>query len=124
FRRVYDIDIDSADLPICLRFGSWIGGDRDGNPFVSPACTSEALSLAHLTVLEEYITSIRILARRLSVSSHQVPASTELKSRLDDYERTIAEPAAELSRTSETEWYRRFLLIIAARLHYNRDEPA
>jgi phosphoenolpyruvate carboxylase len=124
FRRVYGIDIDSADLPICLRFGSWIGGDRDGNPFVSPACTSEALSLAHLTVLEEYASSIRLLARRLSVSSHQVPASAELKSRLDEYESSIAEPSAELSRTSDSEWYRRFLLILAARLHYNRDEPA
>jgi phosphoenolpyruvate carboxylase len=124
FRRVYSIEIEAAELPICLRFGSWIGGDRDGNPFVSPACTSEALSLAQLTALEEYITSVRLLARRLSVSSHQVPASTELKSRLDEYERTVAEPAAELRRTSDTEWYRRFLLIIAARLGSTRDSAS
>jgi phosphoenolpyruvate carboxylase len=122
FRRVYGLEIESADLPICFRFGSWIGGDRDGNPFVSPACTSEALSLAHLTVLEEYIASVRLLARRLSVSSHQVAVSPDLKSRLDEYERTIAEPAEELQRTSSTEWYRRFLLIIAARLIYARDD--
>jgi phosphoenolpyruvate carboxylase len=121
FRRVYGIEIESADLPICFRFGSWIGGDRDGNPFVSPGCTSEALSLAHLTALEEYISSVRLLARRLSVSSHQVAASAELKSRLDEYEHSIAEPAAELRRTSESEWYRRFLLIIAARLNFTRD---
>jgi phosphoenolpyruvate carboxylase len=122
FRVVYGMAIEAAELPICLRFGSWIGGDRDGNPFVSPACTSEALALAHLTVVEEYISEVLLLARRLSVSAHQVPASSQLKQKLDDYERSIAEPIAALGRTSEIEWYRRFLLIIAARLRYNRDD--
>ena len=122
FRQVYGLEIEPADLPMCLRFGSWIGGDRDGNPFVSPACTSEALALARQVAIEEYISSVRLLARRLSVSSHQVQASGDLKARLEKYERYVGEPAEELRRTSASEWYRRFLLIVAARLQLLRDD--
>ncbi|HEU5402362.1 MAG TPA: phosphoenolpyruvate carboxylase, partial [Terriglobales bacterium] len=124
FRRVYGIDIEPADLPICIRFGSWIGGDRDGNPFVSPACSSEALTLARETVLDDYIALVRLLARRISVSDHQVPVSEEVKARLEEYERTIGKPAEELKRTSSHESYRRLFLIMAARLRYSRDECA
>ena len=38
---------DLAELPQLITFGSWIGGDRDGNPFVTPAATREALAMAH-----------------------------------------------------------------------------
>jgi phosphoenolpyruvate carboxylase len=65
---------------------------------------------------------VRLLARRISVSDHQVPISAEVKKRLDEYERTIGEPAAELRRTSQHELYRRLFLIISARLAYARDE--
>ena len=122
FRRVYGVEIELAELPILLRFGSWIGGDRDGNPFVTSACTGDALSLAHDIVLEHYIGLVRLLARRISVSVHQVAASAELHKRVQEYERTIAEPLADLKRTSASEWYRRLLLIISARLVYMRED--
>ncbi len=122
FRHVYGIEIEPGELPICMRFGSWIGGDRDGNPFVSPACTSEALKLARETVLDDYIASVRLLARRISVSDHQVPISAEVRARVEEYERTIGEPAAELRRASNHELYRRLCLIMSARLAYARDD--
>ena len=36
FREVYGAELEMVSLPVCVRFGSWIGGDRDGNPFVTP----------------------------------------------------------------------------------------
>ncbi len=124
FRDVYEADLDIVSLPLCVSFGSWIGGDRDGNPYVSPQCTREALGLARALVLTHYIDEVALLARRLTVSSHQVQPSAELRDRLQQYEQTIAEPAAELSRTPQAETCRRLLSIMGARLRYTRDHPS
>ena len=48
----YGIEIEPHALPQVLRFGSWIGGDRDGNPFVTP----EAVSYTHLDVYKRQAT--------------------------------------------------------------------
>src|SRR5271169_3946202 len=78
FREVYGAEIEMAALPVCVRFGSWIGGDRDGNPFVTPHCTRQALDLARAMVLSHYIQELMLLVRRLTVSTHQVDASADL----------------------------------------------
>ena len=122
FCAVYGAQLQTASLPVCLRFGSWIGGDRDGNPFVTPECTRQALDLARTMVLAHYVQELALLVRRLTVSTHQVPASPELLQRLSQYEREIAEPAEELSRTPHSEVYRRLLLMMGARLRCARDE--
>jgi phosphoenolpyruvate carboxylase len=122
FREVYGSQLDVVSLPICLHFGSWIGGDRDGNPFVTPDCTREALELALAMVLSHYMQDLSLLVRRLTVSIHQVAVSEELQTRLYDYETRIAEPAEELSRTPQSEAYRRMLLMMRARLAYARDQ--
>ncbi len=122
FREVYGAEVEMVSLPVCLRFGSWIGGDRDGNPFVTPECTREALKLARAMVLAHYMQELALLVRRLTVSTHQVAASEELREHLERYERDIAEPAEELSRTPHSEAYRRLLLMMSARLRYSRDQ--
>src|SRR5215472_12323320 len=72
FCEVYGAQLDIVSLPICLHFGSWIGGDRDGNPFVTPGCTREALELARAMVLTHYMQDLSQLVRHLTVSIHQV----------------------------------------------------
>ena len=122
FREVYGAELGMASLPVCLRFGSWIGGDRDGNPFVTPECTREALELARTMVLSHYLQEVALLVRRMTVSTHQVAASAAMRELLERYETIVAEPAAELLRTPQSESYRRLLLKMAARLRYSRDE--
>jgi phosphoenolpyruvate carboxylase len=122
FREVYGAEVEMLSLPVCLKFGSWIGGDRDGNPFVTPACTREALELARAMVLAHYMQELALIVRRLTVSTHQVSVSQELLLRLERYEREIAEPEAELSRTPAAEAYRRLLLMMGTRLRYAREQ--
>jgi phosphoenolpyruvate carboxylase len=124
FRDVYGAETAIIDLPVCLRFGSWIGGDRDGNPFVTPQCTDDALELARAMVLAHYIQELGQIVRQLTVSTHQVLPSAELLARLEEYETKVATPSAELSRTPHSEVYRRHLLMMGERLRFAREQKS
>jgi len=121
FDVVYGVQTDMVALPTCLKFGSWIGGDRDGNPFVTPQCARDAIELARGMVLAHYIQEVGQIVRRLTVSTHQIAASEELRERLERYEHLVAQPAAELSRTPLSEAYRRLLLMMGERLRLARE---
>ncbi len=73
------------DLPQLIRFGSWIGGDRDGNPFVTPQATREALSMAHSLLLTHYRRRLQTIFEQLASSTQQVPVSDELASLVHRY---------------------------------------
>jgi phosphoenolpyruvate carboxylase len=74
-----------AQLPIVLRFGSWIGGDRDGNPFVTAATTAESLSMSRELLHDYYLARLKDLFDQLASSTHQAPISAALQQRLDGY---------------------------------------
>jgi phosphoenolpyruvate carboxylase len=61
-----------------ITFGSWMGGDRDGNPNVTPAVTSQALMLHRRLALEKLQRSLRSLSQQISVSSRLDTVSPEL----------------------------------------------
>jgi phosphoenolpyruvate carboxylase len=74
-----------CDLPQLIRFGSWIGGDRDGNPFVTPQATREALSMAYSLLLTHYRRRLQNIFEQLASSTQQVPVSADLTALLDRY---------------------------------------
>jgi phosphoenolpyruvate carboxylase len=74
-----------CDLPVLIRFGSWIGGDRDGNPFVTTYATREALSMAHSLLLTHYGRRLQNIFEQLASSAQQVPVSAELTALLERY---------------------------------------
>ncbi len=125
FNAVYQHKIAPVDLPIVLRFGSWIGGDRDGNPLVTAERTRDALAMARDAVLHHYIDQARSLARRLSISEHQIAASDGLRTTLESYSQLIPQPPPEYERTPQPELYRRLLLLMMVRLaHANASTAA
>ena len=75
----------AANLPLLLTFGSWIGGDRDGNPFVTPETTAEALAMARGLVYAHYLRRLQNVFEQLASSTQQVPVSAALQARLDGY---------------------------------------
>jgi phosphoenolpyruvate carboxylase len=123
FRQVYGLQVSARDLPTIVTFGSWIGGDRDGNPFVTPESTGEALEMARQTILGHYINATRELLRLLSPSAFQTGVSEGLKHALDRYQVQISVPEAEVERRPPVEVYRRFLLYVHRRLQATRDDP-
>lgn len=64
-RRVYP-ELAEFRVPSFLRFGSWIGGDRDGNPNVTHTATAEAIRLQQETVIRQYLIRVEELKRQLS----------------------------------------------------------
>jgi phosphoenolpyruvate carboxylase len=121
FREAYGLELDENTLPDLVQFGSWIGGDRDGNPLVKPACIRDALEMARGLILREYLNDVESLSDRLSSSRRQVGVSENLLSRLKHYEHTI--PGVHLAwgphNTSET--YRRFLSYMFHKLQQSRE---
>ena len=67
-REVYGIAVRDEDLPEVLQFGSWIGGDRDGNPFVTADSTREALQRARNAILGHYVRELEHALEPLSSS--------------------------------------------------------
>src|SRR5581483_724736 len=85
FQQVYGMELCAVQVPQVLSFGSWIGGDRDGNPFVTLESTREALERARNTILTHYISEVERLIEPLSSSCRQVPVSKEFQERLSEY---------------------------------------
>jgi len=123
FREAYGEELSANALPRVLRFGSWIGGDRDGNPLVTPECTRDALQIARETVLGYYIGRVNELIWQLSPSTHQVRVSMRLEAALKAYEATVSSPELNSERHPPQEVYRRFLDYVLARLILARAAP-
>jgi len=108
-----------------LRFGSWIGGDRDGNPFVTPEITWETLRLQQRMVFRKYRDAVADLGRRMSESSRFAPPTDELRESLKDDAKQSPTLAAEIAARNAEEPYRQKLSYIYARientLRRNRD---
>jgi phosphoenolpyruvate carboxylase len=123
FREAYGEELPANSLPRVLRFGSWIGGDRDGNPLVTPECTRDALRIARQTILDYYVERVDDLIWQLSTSTYQVSVSTQLEEALSSYAETVSTPELNPKRHPSQEVYRRFLDYVLARLMLVRDEP-
>jgi len=127
FRDVYGLELDESSVPNIVHFGSWIGGDRDGNPLVKPHSIRHALEMARAVILREYLDDVEALSDRLSSSRRQTAISEDLLARLHHYERTIPGVHLAWGPHNQAESYRRFLSYIFHKLRHTReavDAPA
>jgi phosphoenolpyruvate carboxylase len=108
-REVYGTVLAADGLPNLISFGSWIGGDRDGNPLVKPECLKDALELARTVILREYIRGVEFLCDCLSSSSRQAGVSGEILARLAQYKGSMPGAATLWGPGNTLENYRRFL---------------
>lgn len=110
-QRVYP-ELSTKCLTSFLRFGSWIGGDRDGHPRVTHAVTREAVRVQQEAILQHYLTRIEQMGRRLSISEDCLRSGTDDRlTRRRDHD-----SSARDSSLAEREPYRSRCRHIAARL--------
>jgi phosphoenolpyruvate carboxylase len=116
FRAVYGGELTPAEFPSVVRFGSWVGGDRDGNPFVTTDCTRRALQQACELIIGAYIDDVDELYRLLTPSTFQTEVEPALVAALERYEELFPRTAAKVATLPESELYRRYVDFVRQRL--------
>ncbi len=115
--QLYGADAATLELPIILRFGSWVGGDMDGSPEVHAKSIRETLARHQQVIINAYYGECQRLAEVLSQSASRISIAPELARRIEDYRAML--PGAQGLAPSRHDFmpYRVFLGQVAERLH-------
>ena len=101
-------------VPAFFEFGSWVGGDRDGNPFVTVPVTRAALAETRLASLKRHQTKLNELGRHLSISQNSVTLTPAFRTALDAA--LAASPDAGIAQRNPGEPFRQLLACILEKL--------
>jgi phosphoenolpyruvate carboxylase len=109
--RGYDPSLEDVQIPSFLRLGSWIGGDRDGNPFVDADVLRKTTQMHGARILEHYLDELAKLGGDLSITGELVEITDEL--------RELASSSPDSSPHRMAEPYRRAVAAIRGRIAAN-----
>ena len=115
------------DLPVTARpltFGTWIGGDRDGNPNITPEITEEAVVLQVSHAIRTTMAAMNRLRQMLSVSTRIAGATPELSASVEKDLKNIPEFEPRFLRLNVQEPYRLKATAIVHRLAFTRSRHA
>ena len=106
--REVELLLPGHEIAPFFRMGNWIGGDRDGNPFVTEATLQMALRRQSETVLRYYLTEVHMLGAELSISAMLAPVTEQMQA--------LAGRSPDRNTHREDEPYRRALTGMYSRL--------
>ena len=107
-----------------FKIGTWIGGDRDGNPNVNLPVTSQALKIYSNQIVKIYLLKLEELSEELSLSSDYIEIPLSLKKKINHYSNIIPKSYERFSELNYDEPYRLFISLIHDRLLYFGDNKA
>ncbi|HEX4674039.1 MAG TPA: phosphoenolpyruvate carboxylase [Steroidobacteraceae bacterium] len=122
--KLYGVQADSIDLPSILHFGSWVGGDMDGNPDVHAKTIRETMARQQHVIINKYYEECQVVAHRLSQSASRVNVSPELTKRIEQYMTLLPGARAITPARHDRMPYRVFLAQIGERLRCTYDGRA
>ncbi|RZA21719.1 MAG: phosphoenolpyruvate carboxylase [Lysobacteraceae bacterium] len=111
-------------IPQLLRFGTWVGGDMDGNPNVGAGTMRAALDAQRAQAIACYRGELRALADALTQSLGRVEVDQGILARVDDYAARLPDVAAAFSPRLADMPYRRLLELMQARIALAADGDA
>ncbi|WP_061299723.1 phosphoenolpyruvate carboxylase [Herbidospora cretacea] len=103
-----------------IRYGSWIGGDRDGNPNVTSKVTRDALLIQNEHVLIALENAATRIGRTMTLAAERTPLSPQLRAALSRAEGDFPDLVSEMSTRSPREPHRQWLLFVAGRIAATR----
>lgn len=115
-KKAYGSDIASPDTGHLLRFGSWVGGDMDGNPFVNGKTLLESLGTQRDAIIRCYLPEVTRLARYLSQTVGMAEFDQDLLPRLAAFRAAMPEIDQRVPERHREMPYRCFLSFVGAKL--------
>ncbi|HEU4628006.1 MAG TPA: phosphoenolpyruvate carboxylase [Steroidobacteraceae bacterium] len=119
--NVYGVPAESLEMPRLLRFGTWVGGDMDGNPDVHAKTIRETLARQQQVIVNAYFGETQKLAQRLSQSASRISVSPALAKRIDEYMTLLPGARSATPARHDRMPYRVFLAQIGERLRHTYD---
>lgn len=111
---------DAKDFPV-LEFGSWVGGDRDGHPFVTPEFTAETLGVHRKEALLIHKESIETLLKKISFSEHLVTVPSWFKEKLKEEKARFGNKGKKVIGRNPGEPWRQFTSLMLQKLNNTID---
>ena len=99
-----------------LKFGSWVGADKDGNPFVTTNITKEALKIYSNQILNIYKEQIVQFSEEFSISTDFVESPKKLTKKIEEYKKILPNEYKHYKRVNFDEPFRIFLSLVFHRL--------
>ena len=120
--RIYGDAGDKVEIPNLLRFGSWVGGDMDGNPNVTAKTIRETLARQRSLILNLYFRECASLSGKLSQSTERAEFNQALIDKIDEYRGVFPNAYHEVPARHREMPYRVFLRLIQQRLQSTYDD--
>jgi phosphoenolpyruvate carboxylase len=124
FSAILDTAGSGAQLPLSpayLRFGSWVGGDRDGNPHITAQVTRETMLIQSEHVLRGLEAATTRIGTGLTADVATTPPDAGFLNRLRLLRDTVGARSTGIQERSPAEPYRQFLLLVAERISATRN---
>ncbi|MDQ1682939.1 MAG: phosphoenolpyruvate carboxylase [Frankiaceae bacterium] len=106
----------APSIPAFLRFGSWVGGDRDGNPHVTAEVTLQAMGIQADHVLRALENAATRIGRSLTLDDDTTPVDAALAASIERDAQDFPQLSDVLERTAQNESHRQKMLLIVARI--------
>ncbi len=114
--KLYGVNAEALELPRIIGFGTWVGGDMDGNPDVNGKTIRETLDRQHRVILNAYFEECQTLAQELSQSASRISISAALAKRIEHYNALVPGSRSMTPARHDRMPYRVFLAQLGTRL--------
>ena len=120
--RIYGKDGEKITLPSILRYGSWVGGDMDGNPNVNAKTIRATLARQRSLILDLYFNECAAISAKLSQTTERVGFSDEITAKIDEYRGVFQNAYHAVPARHRNMPYRVFLRLVQQRLQSTYDD--
>ena len=120
--RIYGNEAEKIDVPVIVRFASWVGGDMDGNPNVNAKTIRATLARQRSLILDLYFNECAAVAAKLSQSTDRVEVSDEVSAKIGEYRGVFQNAYHAVPARHRNMPYRVFLRLVQQRLQSTYDD--